>query len=1336
MAEVGKSTGKKTQAGREVYETPDGEMVSEKSTTFKYKGKWINVPTIHNGYAYDDDILRMMLDAEVIEPTSVHKSKEDAINSAIERSKSLKFDEGGLASQTEEALGWTAEGKKFADANPVEVEENQESTALSIADVPVFDRPMDASESDKWTGVQDELGNRQYKTIFGRTYFVRPAEDQRSNYEKIQQDIIPAVKNYLDNPTAPSKEQTIDFLKQSLGAAWETFKIPGDLAAGNKGMEDVTLGNIFELAGGTGAASTVGKVPGGDSSNTLRTFGGSNPPTYKLREKPFAPKEPFDIYEGESFGSAPDEYLELLDTKLLMFREPISEFAETIEIPKKGLLGSEFLNLIKKNDSIPETSLQEGIIDPQKRYSREELLSAVGKDSRGLFLNNANIASDKPRQFESFQRQIKDAGFIGGMEVEYFDIPLSSNIGYPGKNFKANNQHYSDDTLVHVRGSIIDPSQSDLSVPTLNTPDQNFVAAVDGENYLLVEEIQSDLLTKGYLKPGNEFDRLFKQSTDFWGNQNQVAYSEIFGSVDKEIKSIIKELVKEGVKSPSTVDAFGSVQKLNSTYPNRGFILSTELTEVLDDLSALEGSTLLDLNNFVKDFLGNDKEGIVNFDTAETISIEDFFKSYKYVPHKQRKEEYLDKLQEKLRKKKINKEVYRGDLDELYSGFLTYSYRFDQDNTDYGLPPIRKNKQAVDEALKVLIAKAAQSDVEFIVIPPAERIALARDRDLKKDKGDRFYRTYVTDLEKSLSELEANYPVRVFNAELPYKRHEKFVGFVPDMGDSINTGTSSTGTIIDISELINKYKVEKPRQFAQGGVVNDMNNQMEMIFNEGGIADDGMRRDPVSGNEIPPGSLAEEVRDDIPAQLSEGEYVVPADVVRFFGVKFFEDLRTEAKMGLSNMEANGRIGGEPVGPSGMEENPLTPEEMAALEQMGMAAGGFVPEQEPPQAIGNSVQGFAPGGDVQPVNNYQDGTAGLPSWASIPGASYMPQQWQQENLPSTTSFKPVQTITTADSAPATTTTADTTTATAEVTSTTGKEACEKMGMVFDAETQQCIIKQDPSGSDDPTVTPDPGTGGFQFKKPDVDYFSMSDEDLAKIGLESSNKFEDKAGKLIASGLAGTAGLVGFGLFDSARQGSTIAEVRSAALVAAAKGNTTLADTLNKRAEELVGKSSLLVQAADYFGALSGVNDFVQQIAAHAPINFKINKELFGDNEVAYQRAVMASVTPKDDGLGKTTEERAAQKVLSNTNSFEELSKTDRSETWKGQTKEVGGVEVKQFQPAKTAAEIQKSKSDNKDSPEQAAAKNKAKAEAAAKRLGVNLATGGRYKGGLMKKTKKK
>jgi len=106
--------------------------------------------------------------------------------------------------------------------------------------------------------------------------------------------------------------------------------------------------------------------------------------------------------------------------------------------------------------------------------------------------------------------------------------------------------------------------------------------------------------------------------------------------------------------------------------------------------------------------------------------------------------------------------------------------------------------------------------------------------------------------------------------------------------------------------------------------------------------------DPVSGNEVPPGSLPEEVRDDLPAMLSEGEYVIPADVLRFYGMKFFEDLRTEAKMGLAEMEANGRIGGEPVsvqsGSTMKVSSRLTPEEQAEIDSMQMSAGGFVPNQ--------------------------------------------------------------------------------------------------------------------------------------------------------------------------------------------------------------------------------------------------------------------------------------------------------------------------------------------------------------------------------------------------------
>lgn len=155
---------------------------------------------------------------------------------------------------------------------------------------------------------------------------------------------------------------------------------------------------------------------------------------------------------------------------------------------------------------------------------------------------------------------------------------------------------------------------------------------------------------------------------------------------------------------------------------------------------------------------------------------------------------------------------------------------------------------------------------------------------------------------------------------------------------------------------------------------------MEMVLKEGGIRDDGLNVDPVSGNEIPSGSLAEEVRDDIPAQLSGGEYVVPADVVRFFGVKYFEDLRMQAKLGLQDMERNGRIGGEPVEPQQqMVQNTnqgITEADLQALEAMmttGAYEGGLMDKiaytvkndplvNERVNKKGTSV-GFAEGGQV-------------------------------------------------------------------------------------------------------------------------------------------------------------------------------------------------------------------------------------------------------------------------------------------------------------------------------------------------------------------------------------
>lgn len=141
---------------------------------------------------------------------------------------------------------------------------------------------------------------------------------------------------------------------------------------------------------------------------------------------------------------------------------------------------------------------------------------------------------------------------------------------------------------------------------------------------------------------------------------------------------------------------------------------------------------------------------------------------------------------------------------------------------------------------------------------------------------------------------------------------------------------------------------------AEGGLMDD---QMKFAFMaEGGMAADGMSHDPVSGNKIPPGSTAKEVRDDIPVNLSEGEYVIPADVVQYLGVAKLEALVEKAKDKLEDLDERGRIGGKPVGESedDTEEEddlPFSDEELLTEASdddivLGMAEGGLASQVAP------------------------------------------------------------------------------------------------------------------------------------------------------------------------------------------------------------------------------------------------------------------------------------------------------------------------------------------------------------------------------------------------------
>jgi len=121
-------------------------------------------------------------------------------------------------------------------------------------------------------------------------------------------------------------------------------------------------------------------------------------------------------------------------------------------------------------------------------------------------------------------------------------------------------------------------------------------------------------------------------------------------------------------------------------------------------------------------------------------------------------------------------------------------------------------------------------------------------------------------------------------------------------GASMNNGTDSDNSMMAAPPGLNA-RAQQGMKMAKGGVA-----KKKATLAEGGMLQEGGTVDPVSGNEVPIGSMQEEVRDDVPAQLSEGEFVFPADVVRFIGLERLMQMRQAAKEGLSKMESMGQMG--------------------------------------------------------------------------------------------------------------------------------------------------------------------------------------------------------------------------------------------------------------------------------------------------------------------------------------------------------------------------------------------------------------------------------------------
>jgi Arc/MetJ-type ribon-helix-helix transcriptional regulator len=123
----------------------------------------------------------------------------------------------------------------------------------------------------------------------------------------------------------------------------------------------------------------------------------------------------------------------------------------------------------------------------------------------------------------------------------------------------------------------------------------------------------------------------------------------------------------------------------------------------------------------------------------------------------------------------------------------------------------------------------------------------------------------------------------------------------------LKEGAIKPTSVHDTLEEAVKAAEKRSSELNIGGYMKSK-QQTKKLLQEGGMLDEGGTVDPESGNEVPTGSLQEEVRDDIPAQLSEGEFVFPADVVRFIGLERLMKMRQAAKEGLQKMNDMGQMG--------------------------------------------------------------------------------------------------------------------------------------------------------------------------------------------------------------------------------------------------------------------------------------------------------------------------------------------------------------------------------------------------------------------------------------------
>ena len=438
------------------------------------------------------------------------------------------------------------------------------------------------------------------------------------------------------------------------------------------------------------------------------------------------------------------------------------------------------------------------------------------------------------------------------------------------------------------------------------------------------------------------------------------------------------------------------------------------------------------------------------------------------------------------------------------------------------------------------------------------------------------------------------------------------------------------------------------KRINKGGLIGD---QMQMAFmSEGGLTDDGMNTDPVSGNEVPSGSMAEEVRDDIPAQLSEGEYVVPADVVRYYGVKFFEDLRDQAKIGLAEMEANGRIGGEPVPDGGpMNTQELSPEEMQAIQEiMGMSLGGSVEADMLGGKTSAQVeQDMLARGSSAKAQNYTGSPLGFSIFDS-PNTQVQTASLQGVQQTDAKAFTPIVLYNKSGQ-------------TRTVNSIEERKSAEAAGFTMTLEQYNMYRSQRGGGGSDPKITT-PG-GEEKEDKPWGAQVNWDDPDAIRKFVDDAKNgnIDSSTGRFLQGAGFSLAGMTGVGLVAAFQVGQgfkNLQDMQAAQIIAEARGHTNVASEIGKDIEEYKKQAGGIINFLDKI--FPTANKHANNVA-----KYKYGVDSFEDipdiNEEIKPKISKAGISKGSTGKGQAPAKFGR---------FDSMSDTDRATV----IKDITGVDV--------------------------------------------------------------